>query len=603
LDTDLAPGFMRSQLVCPQMLDLRIYRMAFIPAVLAVIIAGFALGNRPAPAVSTLAPDAFDGAHASSLGSGLARAYPDRRPGGSGDEGVAGVMAGWFATVPGFTVSIDRFQGRTIAGTRTLENVVAVRPGPLPGAIVLVAHRDAARSPGKAELSGTAALMEFAQVFSGRVTQHAIVLASTSGGSGGDAGAARLAKHLGVPVDAVIVLGDLGGPRSREPHVVPWSDGQQLAPVLLANTVASGLAQELGRLPRAPGALEQLARLAFPLTVGEQGPFNAAGIPAVLVQSSGELGPHANDKPSADRMGVYGRGVLRAVNALDAGRPVPRPSVQVAFGRRTMPGWPISLLVVSLIAPVLLASVDVLARARRRRERVGMWVCWTLVTALPFFAAAAFAWLLGHTGILRAAPAEPVSAQNLPLDAGGRTALISVLVVFALVWLLRPRLSRRLGAAGPPAEAGAAAAVVLVAVTLACFAWIFNPFTAALLVLPLHVWLLALTSDQPLPRWLAMALMALSLVPLAGLAALDAAHLGLGPLALAWTVMLLVAGGHVGLTSAIGWSIALGCTVSAFLVLLRRRRVPAEPIAVTVRGPITYAGPGSLGGTESALRR
>jgi hypothetical protein len=220
------------------MLDLRIYRMAFIPAVLAVIVAGFALGNRPAPAVSTLAPDAFDGVHASSLESGLGRTYGDRRPGGSGDEGVAGVMAGGFAKVPGFSVSIDRFRGRTIAGTRTLENVVAVRPGPLPDAIVLVAHRDAARPPAEAELSGSAALLEFAHVFSGRVTQHTIVLASTSGGSGGDAGAARLATHLGVPIDAVIVLGDLAGARSREPHVVPWSDGQQLAPVLLANTLA-----------------------------------------------------------------------------------------------------------------------------------------------------------------------------------------------------------------------------------------------------------------------------------------------------------------------------------------------------------------------------
>jgi len=28
-----------------------------------------------------------------------------------------------------------------------------------------------------------------------------------------------------------------------------------------------------------------------------------------------------------------------------------------------------------------------------------------------------------------------------------------------------------------------------------------------------------------------------------------------------------------------------------------------EEAEVTIRGPLTYAGPGSLGGTESALRR
>jgi hypothetical protein len=41
--------------------------------------------------------------------------------------------------------------------------------------------------------------------------------------------------------------------------------------------------------------------------------------------------------------------------------------------------------------------------------------------------------------------------------------------------------------------------------------------------------------------------------------------------------------------------------ISIALSALREPR--AEPVPVTVRGPITYAGPGSLGGTKSALRR
>ena len=35
----------------------------------------------------------------------------------------------------------------------------------------------------------------------------------------------------------------------------------------------------------------------------------------------------------------------------------------------------------------------------------------------------------------------------------------------------------------------------------------------------------------------------------------------------------------------------------------RTRRAPGPSSEITVRGPVTYAGPGSLGGTESALRR
>jgi hypothetical protein len=48
----------------------------------------------------------------------------------------------------------------------------------------------------------------------------------------------------------------------------------------------------------------------------------------------------------------------------------------------------------------------------------------------------------------------------------------------------------------------------------------------------------------------------------------------------------------------------LGCLASrtAIDTTLARRGRP-EDIPVTVRGPVTYAGPGSLGGTESAIRR
>jgi hypothetical protein len=57
-------------------------------------------------------------------------------------------------------------------------------------------------------------------------------------------------------------------------------------------------------------------------------------------------------------------------------------------------------------------------------------------------------------------------------------------------------------------------------------------------------------------------------------------------------------------TSVLLWSLVAGCCVSALLIAAHGR-APADEdeIPITVRGPKTYAGPGSLGGTESALRR
>ena len=71
------------------MLDVRVYRAAFVPALVAVFVAAFSLADRPAPATSPLAADAFDSGAAfgdaarpqrNSLNE-LARAFPSRTPG------------------------------------------------------------------------------------------------------------------------------------------------------------------------------------------------------------------------------------------------------------------------------------------------------------------------------------------------------------------------------------------------------------------------------------------------------------------------------------------------------------------------------------------
>jgi hypothetical protein len=54
----------------------------------------------------------------------------------------------------------------------------------------------------------------------------------------------------------------------------------------------------------------------------------------------------------------------------------------------------------------------------------------------------------------------------------------------------------------------------------------------------------------------------------------------------------------------IEWSLVAGCVASVIALLVRAaRRTEPEEAPVTIRGPVTYAGPGSLGGTKSALRR
>jgi hypothetical protein len=139
-------------------------------------------------------------------------------------------------------------------------------------------------------------------------------------------------------------------------------------------------------------------------------------------------------------------------------------------------------------------------------------------------------------------------------------------------------------------------------------AWAEDPFTALLLLPALHLWLLIASPELRPRRPGSLALIALGLAPLALLVAFYARQLGLGPGGVGWTAVLLIAGGHVGFGGVILWSLALGCGVAALMIALTPLApLPTggedDPVEITIRGPLSYAGPGSLGGTESALRR
>jgi hypothetical protein len=585
--------------------DLRLYRMAFAPLALAIVYVAFSLGTWPPTLTTTLPPTAFDGAAAMTTLKSLASAYPDRRPGSAGDQRLAAYMASRFRA-DGFTTTIHRFTGDTVDGRRTLETVIASREGASSPSIVIVAHRDSARPGSLAELSGSAALLELAHVFSETTTNRALTLVSTSGGSGGAAGAADLAARIPGPVDAAIVLGDLAGSRSSRPYVVPWSDGSQIAPIALRRTVDAALAGQLGRSPGGVAVSDQVARLIFPLTVGEQGPLDAAGIPAVLVAQSGELGPTATDpvSPTPTRFQEFGRGVLAAVDALDNGPVVGPPTRDLLLGHLVMRASAVRLLTGLLILPVLVAAIDGLARARRRRASLARALAWLAAAAVPFGLAALFAVVLGRSDLLAAAPTGPVTSRQLPVGASGTIALISVAIVFALAWLLRAPLTRRLAGSASPGDPGAPVALILVSCALAVLVWLFNPYAALLTLAPLHLWLFATMLERPPPKALSVSLVAVSLVPLLALMALDADRLALGPRAFAWTGLLMVAGAHIGLLPLVLWSVAGGCVITAFAIAVTRAREHYEELPpITVRGPVSYAGPGSLGGTDSALRR
>lgn len=604
------------------MLDPRLYRASLVPVLLALLVVAFALGDRPGPIGTTLAPDAFVGPAASTLLDNLAATYPDRRPGSVGDEALARRVAvelrralqphGEASVVP--VVQTQRLSGRTIDGRRELTNVIATRPGrPGPG-IVVVAHRDAAARGDKAQLSGTAALITLAQIAGAGRLRRTITFVSTSGGSGGAAGARALAGRLPETPDAIIVLGDMGSARATRPHVVGFSaGGNGVAPLRLQRTLEAAVRVEVGQDPGGFGVWAQWARQAFPLTVSEQGALARAGLPAVLLSASGERGPAANAPVSTAHLQAFGRAALRTIFALDEGPTIARgPDGVLNTERKTLSERAIRLLGAALIFPVLLVAVDAFARSRRRREAVGRRLLWALAMALPFVLTAAVALALVLVGLIDPAPPMAVPAANLVLDASVAAGAAVLTLVFVLGWFgLRPLVEAVAGVREPVDDGGAApaVAVLLLAGLAATVVWIRNPFAAVLLAPALHLWLGAVTPDWHWPRAVRVGLVLAGLIPFALVARSDLAALDYSVAQGAWQAVLLVAGGQVGPLVWLQWSVLAGCGVGAAVVALhpgqppvdRTRGVPKP--AGSVRGPGGHVGPGSLGAVSSGSRR
>jgi len=447
------------------------------------------------------------------------------------------------------------------------------------------------------------------------------VLASTSA-SVGAAGAAELARNLPQPVDAVVVLGDMAGTDVRTPIVVPWSDSTLVAPPMLRNTVEQAVQQQTGLAAGDESIGGQFLHLAFPLAASEQRPFASSGEAAVLVSASGSRVPASEEKTSQGQIGGFGRAILQAVSALESGGTVPAPSSYLRWQRKLIPEWAVRLLVLALIAPVLLATIDGVARVRRRGHRVARWTLWVLSACIPFVLAVLAVVVLRLAGVINIAPPGPIGGDALTL--GGRAVailiglgLLIVLSSVAVWWFGRRMWSgssvpesadgrhrRRPEVPDDAASPSAAAALLLVLCVVTLAIWLENPFAAALLVLALHCWMWIVAPEQRLRAPWALLLLLAGLVPGVLAVLYYAMVMGLGPAAAAWNAVLMLAGGDFSVMAALEWSIVLGCVFSLALMMvwIARQPRPAE-VPVTVRGPISYAGPGSLGGTKSAIRR
>jgi hypothetical protein len=288
------------------------------------------------------------------------------------------------------------------------------------------------------------------------------------------------------------------------------------------------------------------------------------------------------------------------VLAIDAKGLESSPPSFLASKRKLMPGWAISLLAFALLAPPLAAGLDAFARARRRGRSIGLGMRRVLGATVPFLLMLAFAYLFERFGWLPATASEALAPASRPSFSEAAPPLAALLLVFALGWLVvRPGITGRVAREAVGRQDVLIAIVLLLSLELLLL-WASNPFAVILLIPVLHLSLILTLTEDSRPPFLRVATVvgALLLPCLALLYYGVRLDLGLDP---ARYALMFVAGGGSLIGVVLASAIA-GSLISVLLAALAGRDREREP-EITVRGPRTYAGPGSLGGTESALQR
>jgi len=588
--------------------DLRIYRASFVIGLFAVLVAMFSFQERPRPLGATLAPDAFDGTQSYVETGRVVDRYPDREPGSTGDEHVGNFVESQFRAL-GFETSRDRFTGTYDGHDVSMSNVVGVLSAPSDRQIVVIAPRDSADRPGASTASDTGVLLALADALDGSSRHRTFVFVSADGAAADSAGARRFVDHYPDrgKVDAVLVLEDVGAEAARRPFVVPWSSDSHRSSLQISRTASAELAREADAGTGSPSFVGQFLRQAWPLTLREQGPLVAGGLDAVTLTSHGEVqrsGSADNlDGISKVRLGLFGRAAFGTLLAYDGAPKLDRsPSRYLLIGRKVIPDWAIALLAAGFAIPALVASVDAFARTRRRGLPIGSRLRWVLAAAVPFLLTLLVAFAFELLGWLPRTASAALAPATRPTDGESLPALAALALVFGLAWVLVRR-----AAAGPrnhfdhpdPAAGVALALLLSFEVLLVCA---FNPFTALILMPAAHVAVLAAQPRRPRRAGIAAATLGVALALPVAAVVYYGTRLDLGFDPTRYVLMLLGSAGGSPLTALL-FSLVAGTLASALIAAfgaVERREADAP---VTVRGPATYAGPGSLGGTESALRR
>lgn len=569
-------------------------KIAYVLCAALVVLAGavvFLSVSSPAVVIEVAAGSTFfDPNRAERTAEEMDELYPDRSLGSKDSAGVVDWLVERLTVlgVPEAAIIKDEFTAPVGDMEATFRNVAVVLRGASRETIIISASRSTPpilKVDRLAFASGTALIVDLAQVFSARPHEKTLVFLSTEGIDTAGIGINRfLDTYEGArDVSTILTLRGLGK-EEADTLRAGVSGAQSVTPGWYAQLMANVLAQADIRLEM-PGIVRQAADQALALSHGDQVAGLGRGIASMTLYDD------RPGNPSAAGLATQGAAVERLLLSLDSGiqaPPDPGTALLLQSGR-FLTDRAIGLLALLMLMPTV-AMLLIWFTSSRLTTRVALLYLRNLLSfALPLAFILLLAWVLSLFGLL------PRYAGVVPSVSGPATdpRLVPTLILVLLggvsfvisrhfLGYLRPREPR-------PATEMAKLTVGFFGCLLG-FALIFSrsPFLilpciaaawawplATCFAEPVHsgaVWRHRLTSNAPV--------LLLGLLAPIPLYAYVASAEGVTWTSAWWYILVQIVSGSYGLT---GPAAAVIITASFFTLLgvKRLRVVPIETLEVT----------------------
>lgn len=289
----------------------------------------FSLREQPAPIPS--AASLFDASRSYQMTAEFVTQFPDRVFGSLESRQSSGYIREQLEKL-GYSITYTHFEGRVARRNQVGRNVLAYKQGQDPEILAVVAHTDTAKTTEQGAMdngAGVGVALELAGVFAKLPARRSLLFVFSDGAEWGNLGAHDVAlnypqrghiaavlslDHPGTGTLEAFCLEETGRLKGFTP---PW-----------LRQLARAAAEREGLPVRGVSRLEEYVERAVRIPAADQGPFLAAGIPAVNL--SGISKDRARQKAiyhsEQDRignltpagLGQYGRAAERIVRSLDA---------------------------------------------------------------------------------------------------------------------------------------------------------------------------------------------------------------------------------------------------------------------------------------------